>query len=75
MKKLLLIACGIIILASCVEKSNVKTEYTNYKIGPYGYDLKVINLEGCEYYFVPLTGSYNLCHKGNCKNHIHYKNK
>jgi hypothetical protein len=74
MKKLLLIASAMIVLASCVEKSNVKTKNTTYQINN-GITLQLINIEGCEYYFVPLTGSYNLCHKGNCKNPIHYKNK
>ncbi len=74
MKKLLLIASVMIILSSCNE-SNVKTEYTNYKIGPYGYDLKVINLEGCEYYYTSYNRGAIMCHKGNCINPIHYKNK
>jgi hypothetical protein len=74
MKKLLLIASVMIILSSCVEKSNVKTKNTTYQINN-GITLQSINLEGCEYYFIPLHGSYNICHKGNCINPIHYKNK
>lgn len=74
MKKLLLISSAMIVLSSCVEKSNVKTKNTTYQISN-GITLQSINLEGCEYYFIPLHGSYNLCHKGNCINSIHYKNK
>ena len=65
-----------LILSSCVEKSNVKTKNTTPTIKDNGYyGLKIINLEGCEYYLLPLHGSYTMCHKGNCINHIHYKNK
>ena len=74
MRKLLLITSAMIVLSSCNE-SNVKTEYTNYKIGPYGYDLEVINLEGCEYYYTAYNRGAIMCHKGNCINPIHYKNK
>jgi len=74
MKKLLLIPSAMIVLLSC-ENTNVETKETSYKIGCNGLTLKVITLEGCEYYFLPITGSYTMCHKGNCKNPIHYKNK
>ena len=75
MKKLLLIATVMMILSSCNE-SNVETKNTTPTIKDNGYyGLKIINLEGCEYYLLPLHGSYTMCHKGNCINPIHYKNK
>jgi hypothetical protein len=74
MKKLLLIASAIIILASC-KGSNVQTKDTNYKIGALGYTLEVIELEGCEYLYTRIDRGAIMCHKGNCKNPIHYKNK
>ncbi len=75
MKKLLLIASAMIVLSSCVNESNVETKETNYKVGAMGYTLKVINLEGCEYYYTRFNRGAIMCHKGNCINPIHYKNK
>ena len=74
MKKLLLIASVMIVLSSC-EEPNVEVKNTNYKIGPLGKGLQIIMLEDCEYYFASLDGGYVMCHKGNCINPIHYKNK
>lgn len=74
MKKLLLIASLMMILPSCVDKSNVKNKNTEYRLGKFGYILKIVEIEGCEYFYT----TYNrgaMCHKGNCKNPIHYKNK
>jgi hypothetical protein len=74
MKKLLLIASGMIILSSC-DKSNIQGKTTNYKIGYMGDTLKLIQIEGCEYFYTLIDRGAIMCHKGNCKNAIHYKNK
>jgi len=44
MKKLLFIASLMMILSSCVDKSNVKNKNTKYEIGN-GITLQLINIE------------------------------
>ena len=42
--------------------------------GYLGMHLKVVQIEGCEYFYSPSgTNCPMLCHKGNCKNPIHQK--
>jgi hypothetical protein len=74
MKQLLLIASAIIILASC-DKPNVQSKTTSYKIGYMGDTLKLIEIEECEYFYTLIDRGAIMCHKGNCINPIHYKNK
>lgn len=70
MKKILLTAMVLMVLASC-EGPNVKQESTGYIIDAMGTELEVIKIEGCEYFLVYYSKSKSLCHKGNCKNPIH----
>jgi hypothetical protein len=70
MKRLLLTAMVLIGLASCQEP-NVNTKNTQYKIGSFGKELKVVTIEGCEYFLMQYDRSMSMCHKGNCKNPIH----
>jgi hypothetical protein len=72
MKKILLSAMVLIVLASC-EEPNVKTKNTGYVIDAFGTELEVIKIEGCEYLLIYYSKSKSLCHKGNCKNPIHKK--
>jgi hypothetical protein len=55
MKKFLMSAIVLMVLASC-EEPNVK---------------EVINIEGCEYFLIQYDRSKSMCHKGNCTNPIH----
>lgn len=72
MKKLLLTATMLMVLASC-GRPNISPENTKYKLGPTGnIALQVVDLEGCEYFFCQETSvHFSLTHKGNCKNPIH----
>ena len=70
MKKILLSAMVLMVLASC-DEPNIKLKPTKYKVGVVqGKDLVEIKLEGCEYFFYD-TNDLLLCHKGNCSNPIH----
>jgi hypothetical protein len=72
MKKILLSAMVLMVLASCQEP-NVKPKNTGYVIDAFGTELEVIKIEGCEYLLIYYSKSKSLCHKGNCKNPIHKK--
>jgi hypothetical protein len=69
-KKILLSAMVLMVLASCKEP-NVKPKNTDYVIDAFGTELEVIKIEGCEYLLIYYSKSKSLCHKGNCKNPIH----
>lgn len=74
MKKLLLATLLIGMVSSCEEptvtrkSTEIITEYGNKP-------LKLIIIEGCEYFEYSVGHRYSLCHKGNCKNPIHPENK
>ena len=74
MKKLLLAILLIGMVSSCEEptvtrkSTEIITEYGNKP-------LKLIIIEGCEYFEYSVGHRYSLCHKGNCKNPIHPENK
>jgi hypothetical protein len=71
MKKLLLTATMLMVLASC-EGPNVEPKSTTYRIGiSFGREIEVYELEGCEYFYLQYDRSASLTHKGNCKNPIH----
>lgn len=70
MKKILLSALVLMVLASCKEP-NVKPKNTGYVIDAIGTELEVIKIEGCEYFLIYYSKSKSLCHKGNCNNPIH----
>lgn len=60
------------------EEPNVSVKPTLYRI-PRGkglsesLDLKIVEIEGCEYFMCTNYEGNVLSHKGNCKNPIHYK--
>jgi len=73
MKKILLSASVIMMLASC-GKPSVSHQLTNHKLGVTGdIELEIVEIEGCEYFFYQGT-SIALTHKGNCSNRIHQYN-
>ena len=65
-----IIVTTIFVLSSCSE-GNVPSEKSPYEVGNFGTELKVIKIEGCEYFFTDYRRSAIMCHKGNCKNPIH----
>jgi hypothetical protein len=69
MKKLLLTATVLMVLASC-EETNVERKQTPYTID-INHELEIVEVEGCQYLYGPWGGSTVLTHKGNCKNPIH----
>jgi hypothetical protein len=71
MKKLLLTVMVLMILASCIDSPNVKTQTTNHKVGQFGQEVDVVTIEGCEYFIMQYDRSMSMCHKGNCTNPIH----
>jgi len=71
MKKILLTAMVLMVLASC-EEANVHPKSTKYRIGKVsGHEIQVYEFEGCEYFYFEYDRSASLTHKGNCKNPIH----
>lgn len=72
MKKLVITAM-LFALASC-DEPNVQTTESTHRIGPYGDQLSVIEIEGCEYFFATYDRGVLFTHKGNCKNPEHYEN-
>lgn len=52
---------------SCAQKGNDEKTQT-FRIGD-GSQIKVIDIDGCEYLFGPWGNATVLTHKGNCKNH------
>jgi hypothetical protein len=71
MKKLLLSAIALMVLASCINKPNVDTKTTQHKVGSFGEEVDVVTIEGCEYFVIQYDRSMSMCHKGNCRNPIH----
>jgi hypothetical protein len=71
MKKNLISAMVLMVLASC-EEPNVHPKSTKYIVGKgYGRELEVYEFEGCEYFYLQYDRGASLAHKGNCKNPIH----
>lgn len=72
MKKLLIATLLIGMVSSCEEPTTttLPTQHT-VKIGVDVKELKVVNIEGCEYFLGTFDRSAMFTHKGNCKNHIH----
>lgn len=60
----------LLTLASCYEP-NVETKNSIHRFGPFGTQLKVINIEGCEYFFTEYSTGAIFTHKGDCNNPIH----
>jgi len=71
MKKIL-IAVLILGLFSC-ESQNVSKRETDYIIHYGSSPLKIVSIEGCEYFLGEYGRTTFMTHKGNCKNPIHYK--
>jgi hypothetical protein len=75
MKKILLIlTVALTFLTSCVEP-NVEQKRTDFIFDEVGSSFKLIELDGCEYFFYEGGHRLALAHKGNCKNCINNKNK
>ena len=76
MNKLLLATLLIGMVSSC-EEPTITTQSTQHsvKIGIGATELKVVEIEGCEYFMGQYDRSGLFAHKGNCKNPIHPENK
>lgn len=72
MKKLF-IAVMLLTLVSCHEP-NVQTKTSTHRVGPFGKQLSVIEIEGCEYFFGDYDRGALFTHKGNCTNPLHALN-
>ena len=74
MKKILLATFLIGMISGCTEPT-VKAKSTVYTIPKHGGEasvpLKIVVIEGCEYFVCNNWDGNILCHKGNCKNQIH----
>jgi hypothetical protein len=72
MKKLLIATLLIGMVSSCKEPTTT-TQLTEHsvKIGVSATQLKVVEIEGCEYFMGDYDRSALFAHKGNCKNLIH----
>ena len=70
MKKLLLATLLIGMVSSCEEPTTKPTQHS-VKIGVSATELKVVEIEGCEYFIGKYDRSAVFTHKGNCKNPIH----
>jgi hypothetical protein len=72
MKKLLLATLLIGMISGC-EEPTTTTQSTEHsvKIGVSATKLKVVEIEGCEYFMGEYDRSALFAHKGNCKNPIH----
>jgi hypothetical protein len=70
--KLLLATLLIGMVSSCKEPTTT-TQLTEHsvKIGVSATQLKVVEIEGCEYFMGDYDRSALFAHKGNCKNLIH----
>ena len=68
-KKLLALA-AIGMMAGCEEPTTKSTQHT-VKIAGNVKELKVVEIEGCEYFLGTFDRSAMFTHKGNCKNLIH----
>ena len=72
MKKVLLATLLIGMISSC-EEPTTTTLPTQHKVQIKGdvKELKVVEIEGCEYFLGTFDRSAMFTHKGNCKNPIH----
>ena len=71
-KKLLLATLLIGMVSSCEEPTTTtKSTQHTVKIGVDVKELKVVEIEGCEYFLGTFDRSAMFTHKGNCKNPIH----
>jgi len=72
MKKLILATLLIGMVSSCEEQTTTtKSTQHTVKIGVDVKELKVVEIEGCEYFLGTFDRSAMFTHKGNCKNPIH----
>lgn len=72
MKKLLLATLLSGMVSSCDEPTTTtKSTQHTVKIGVDVKELKVVEIEGCEYFLGTFDRSAMFTHKGNCKNPIH----
>ncbi len=70
-KKLLALA-AIGMMAGCTEPTTTtKPTQHSVKIGVDVKELKIVEIEGCEYFLGTFDRSALFAHKGNCKNPIH----
>lgn len=78
MKKLILLISAFVIFSSC--ESSYETEFAVYKNknhytitsdGGWDINLKIVEIESCEYFIGDYERSLIFEHKGNCKNKIH----
>jgi hypothetical protein len=76
MKKVLIATLAIGMMAGCEEPTTttLPTQH-KVKIGVDVKELKVVEIEGCEYFLGTFDRSAMFTHKGNCKNPIHPENK
>ena len=72
MIKLLLATLLVAMVSSC-EEPTTTTQLTEHrvKIGVSATELKIVEIEGCEYFLGDYDRSGLFTHKGNCKNPIH----
>ena len=66
LKPALLVGAVICCFSSC-EKSNTPTIETNYQVGEYFNDIKIVEIDSCEYLWGDWGNATVLTHKGNCK--------
>lgn len=74
MKKLLL-GLSMISIISCTQP-NTKLKATTIVLGEYSsmsVKLKVVQIEGCEYFYSTYDRGAIFTHKGNCRNLIHFR--
>ena len=72
MKKVLLATLLIGMVSSCEEATTTaQSTQHSVKIGVSATKLKVVEIEGCEYFMGDYDRSAMFTHKGNCKNPIH----
>ena len=75
MKKQIL-GLGLIALLNSCSEPNTKINTTKIVIGEYptlSVTLKVVQIEGCEYFYSTYDRGAIFTHKGNCKNLIHFR--
>ena len=72
MKNLILLIT-LLVLSSCVQNTDQtnRSIKTTKLIGSYGnsWELEIIEIDGCEYFFCSNIDNKMFTHKGNCKNH------
>lgn len=58
---------GAVMCCFSCKKSNTPTTITNYKVGEYFNDIKIVEIDSCEYLWGDWGKATVLTHKGNCK--------